>query len=74
MSYDFNRARRPAKNCMGDTAFSFAKGDQVEALGSKVRAGGKEVIVAREITKDKRTLVLRNGQGVPQWSGGRRNR
>jgi hypothetical protein len=34
---------------------------------------GKEVVFAREITKDGKTLVLRNAQGVPEWSGGRRS-
>lgn len=54
--------------------FSFAKGDTIEVLGSKVTLQGKEALLAREITKDGRTLVLRNAQGIPEWSGGpRRN-
>jgi hypothetical protein len=52
--------------------FSFAKGDTVEVTGSKVTIGGKEALLAREIIKDGKTLVLRNAQGVPEWSGGRR--
>ncbi len=51
--------------------FSFAKGDAVEVLGSKVTIDGKEALLAREITKDGKTLVLRNAQGIPQWSGRR---
>jgi len=52
--------------------FSFAKGDKIEVVGSKVTVSGKEVLLAREITKDGKTLVLRNAQGVPEWSGGGR--
>jgi hypothetical protein len=53
--------------------FSFAKGEAIEVVGSKVTIAGKEVILAREITRDGKTLVLRNAQGVPEWSEGRRN-
>ncbi|HVO79528.1 MAG TPA: hypothetical protein VMT28_02290 [Terriglobales bacterium] len=53
--------------------FSFAKGDQIEVLGSRVTLSGKPVLLAREITRDGKTLVLRDAQGIPQWSGGRRN-
>lgn len=52
--------------------FSFAKGDKIEVVGSKVTISGKEALLAREITKDGKTLVLRNAQGVPEWSGGKR--
>jgi len=52
--------------------FSFAKGDEIEVVGSKVTISGEEALLAREITKDGKTLLLRNAQGVPEWSGGRR--
>ena len=52
--------------------FSFAKGDQIEVLGSKVELGGSEALIAREIKQGDKTLMLRNAQGIPQWSGGRR--
>jgi len=52
--------------------FTFAKGDAIEVVGSKVTIAGQEALLAREITKDGRTLVLRNPQGIPEWSGGRR--
>jgi len=51
--------------------FSFAKGDAIEVVGSRVTIADKEALIAREITKDGKTLVLRNTQGIPQWSGGR---
>ena len=46
--------------------FKFAKGDQVEVTGSKVR---DDAIVAREVKKDDKVLTLRNAQGIPEWSG-----
>jgi hypothetical protein len=52
--------------------FSFAKGDIIELIGSKVNFNGRGLVVARQITKEKQTLTLRDAQGVPQWSGGLR--
>jgi hypothetical protein len=52
--------------------FSFAKGDQIEVVGSKVKLGAKDILIAREITKDSNKLVLRNAQGIPMWPRGRR--
>lgn len=53
-----------------DKGFSFAKGEQIEVTGSKTEFGGSEAIIAREVKKDGKTLVLRNTQGIPQWSRG----
>ncbi len=50
--------------------FSFAKGDEIEVTGSKVVLQGNDVILARQIKKGGKTLVLRNAQGVPNWAGG----
>lgn len=52
--------------------FHFAAGDQVEVTGSKVNLSGTETIIARDIKKDGKVLTLRDSQGVPEWSGGRR--
>jgi len=52
--------------------FSFAKGDTIEVLGSRVKLGDQDAVIAREITKNGKTLTLRNAQGVPQWSGAAR--
>lgn len=52
--------------------FSFANGDEVEVLGSKVTMAGKETVLAREITKGEKTIVLRDTQGIPMWSRGMR--
>lgn len=51
--------------------FSFAAGDQIEVVGSKVTLAGNGALIAREIKKDGKTLVLRDAQGIPKWSGGR---
>ena len=51
--------------------FSFAKGEQIEVIGSKVKLEDADVILARLITKDGKTLTLRNEQGIPNWSRGR---
>ncbi len=51
--------------------FTFAKGDKVEILGSKVTVAGTEVLIAREVTKDGKKLTLRDNAGRPMWSGGR---
>jgi hypothetical protein len=55
---------------LADKGFSFAKGDQIEVTGSKVAMGGSEYLMAREVVKDGKTLVLRNRDGRPAWSGG----
>jgi len=54
------------------SGFSFAKGDQIEVLGSRVRVGATDALLAREIEKDGKTLVLRDANGIPKWSRGRR--
>ncbi|HEY5176766.1 MAG TPA: hypothetical protein VII95_14490 [Terriglobales bacterium] len=51
--------------------FSFAKGDAIEVIGSKVIIQDKDALLARQIIKDGKTLVLRNAQGIPEWSGSR---
>ena len=51
--------------------FSFAKGDAVEITGSKVTINGAEVVIAREVVKDGKTLTLRDKTGRPMWAGRR---
>jgi hypothetical protein len=52
--------------------FTFAEADRVEVVGSKVDMNGTATLVAREIKKDGKVLSLRDKQGFPLWSGGRR--
>jgi DNA/RNA endonuclease YhcR with UshA esterase domain len=51
--------------------FTFAKGDRVEAIGSKVKYHGHDAIIAREVKMGGKVLTLRDAQGIPEWSGGR---
>ena len=52
--------------------FEIASGDQVEVIGSKIKYEGTDALLAREIKKGDKNLTLRNAQGIPQWSAGRR--
>lgn len=48
----------------------FAKDDQIEVTGSKVKFEDKDALIAREIRKGEKTITLRNAQGIPVWSRG----
>jgi hypothetical protein len=48
------------------------KGDKIEVKGSRVTFSGKPAIIAAEVKKDDRTLVLRDGSGIPAWAGWRK--
>jgi hypothetical protein len=48
---------------------AFAKGDQIEVTGSRVKFGNEDAVLAREIKKNGQTFTLRNAQGIPVWSG-----
>lgn len=56
-----------------EQGFAFAKGDALEVLGSRQMIEGKDSLLAREIRKGEKVLVLRGAGGIPKWSGGRRN-
>ena len=51
--------------------FSFAKGDQIEVTGSKVAIKNTDTLIAREVKKGDKTLVLRDANGMPNWAGGK---
>ncbi|MGC2831882.1 MAG: hypothetical protein WB627_06570 [Candidatus Acidiferrum sp.] len=53
--------------------YAFAKGDQIEVIGSKVKIQGAEAIIARQIKKGESTWTLRDERGIPLWSR-RKNR
>jgi hypothetical protein len=48
------------------------KGDMIEVKGSRVTFAGKPAIIAAEVKKGDRTLVLRDGNGIPAWAGWRK--
>ena len=45
----------------------FARGDEVQVIGSKVKVGNNDVILVREITNAHTTLILRDSSGEPVW-------
>jgi len=48
------------------------KGDKVEVKGVRSTLAGKQIVLAAEVKKGDKTLVLRDAAGVPVWSGWRR--
>jgi hypothetical protein len=56
------------KSFMDDMGVSFSKGDEVAVTGSKVKYGGADLILAREVVKGSDTLVLRDDKGNPVWN------
>jgi hypothetical protein len=51
--------------------FTFAKGDSIEVLGSKVKFGNTDALIAKEVTKDGKKLTLRDAAGRPLWAARR---
>ena len=56
------------KSFLADMSTEFAKGDQVEITGSKLKNDSGTLILAREVIKGNNTLVLRDKAGEPVWS------
>jgi hypothetical protein len=48
---------------MRSQRFSFAPGDKIEVLGSKLRLQGKDSVIAREITRGNESFFLRDRGG-----------
>jgi hypothetical protein len=47
-------------------------GDQIEVTGSKVLILEKSVLIAAKVRKGDQILMLRDLNGIPMWSGWRR--
>lgn len=57
------------KSFFDDMGMSFAKGDELNITGSKVKQGDADLFLAREIVKGSNdTFLLRDGKGDPVWS------
>jgi len=54
------------------SGFKFSAGDQIEVIDSKLQNSSVETIVARQVKKGEKVLTLRDSQGIPKWSRGRR--
>jgi hypothetical protein len=58
---------------LGPSAFltekkiEIAKGDAVEVLGSRVKMGESDAVIAREIRKGEASWTLRDANGRPLW-------
>lgn len=46
---------------------SLAQGDELEVTGSQVTVEGTPVLIAREVTKQGKTVALRDRTGKPLW-------
>jgi hypothetical protein len=53
-------------------AVTLKQGDKVQVRGSRVTFQDKPAVIAAEVTKDGKTLRLRDANGVPAWAGWRR--
>ena len=58
-------------NYIDQQGFSFAAGEQIEVIGSRIKFEGTDVLIARQIKKGEKVLTLRNSQGIPAWSRNR---
>lgn len=47
--------------------FSFAKGDQVEVVGSQFNYKGADTLIARKISRGNETFAFRKPSGKPVW-------
>jgi hypothetical protein len=59
---------------LDNQSIQFTVHDQVEVKGSKVPLNGKQIIIAREISKDGNVFTLRNENGIPTWAGNGRGK
>jgi len=48
---------------------SFATGDEVTVVGSRVTLGETDAVIAREVRKGQQVLTLRDEHGFPRWAG-----
>lgn len=46
---------------------TFAKGDRIQVIGSKIKLSSGTLILAREVHKGSETLYLRDKNGDPFW-------
>ena len=47
---------------------SFAKGDQVEVVGSQFKYNGADTLIARKISRGNETFAFRKPSGKPVWA------
>lgn len=47
------------------------EGDEIEVIGSRVRLGSEEFVLARQVTRGDDAWTLRDASGRPMWGRGR---
>ena len=55
------------KSFLDEIGVSFKADDAIEVTGSKVKQGGTDLTLAREVVKNGETLTLRFKDGKPAW-------
>jgi hypothetical protein len=50
--------------------FTFAKGDRIQVVGSRIKTAASPLVLAREIRRQSQTLYLRDSGGTPYWPPG----
>jgi len=58
---------------LAEQEFEISPQDNLTIKGSRIKVDGEEAIIAREIIKGDKTLVLRDENGIPMWRGQRRS-
>ncbi|MEO0927606.1 MAG: DNA-binding protein, partial [Cyanobacteria bacterium J06643_13] len=58
---------------LAEQEFEISPQDNLTVKGSRIKVDGEEAIIAREIIKGDKTLVLRDENGIPMWRGQRRS-
>ena len=56
------------KSFLDDMGISFAKGDEISLIGSKITQDGGDILLAREVSKGDDKLTLRDAKGEPVWN------
>ncbi len=55
---------------LSEQDFDLSSQDKITVIGSRINVDGQEAIIAREIIKGDKTLVLRDRNGFPVWRRG----
>jgi hypothetical protein len=47
---------------------SFAKGEEIQVVGSQVTVNGNPLVLARTITRNNNDVAVRDSKGTPAWT------
>lgn len=56
---------------LAEQDFAVTPQEKITVIGSRINIDGEEAIIAREIKKGDRTILLRDENGIPLWRRGR---